>query len=95
MVGGANPTEGQLASVGFIQRRIRLAPLRTLLPLPRDALEKLGMVLPTSEELATVKAFRGTRGALMECDKFFFAVADVPRFGARDIARGSYNAGCV
>lgn len=54
--------------------------------LPKDILDKIVLVMPTSEELATVK--RGVAGPpvfgdvsrLMECDKWFLSLADVPRF---------------
>jgi hypothetical protein len=57
--------------------------------LPRESLEKLAFVLPTSDEIKLVKAFRGPKASLMECDRFFLAVADVPRFGNKVAAFSS------
>jgi hypothetical protein len=51
--------------------------------LPREVLEKLMLVLPTADEVKLLKAYKGKRESLMECDKFVFAVSHVPRFGAK------------
>jgi hypothetical protein len=52
-------------------------------PLTRDALDKLSQLIPKPDELRAVKAFRGDPAALMECDRFFLAIARVPRFPAK------------
>jgi len=52
-------------------------------PLTRDALDKLSQLIPKPDELRAVKGFRGDPAALMECDRFFLAIARVPRFPAK------------
>lgn len=51
--------------------------------LPREVLEKLMLVLPTADEIKLLRAYKGKKDNLMECDKFVAAVAHVPRFGAK------------
>jgi hypothetical protein len=52
-------------------------------PLTRDALDKLSQLIPKPDELRAVKGFKGDPAALMECDRFFLAIARVPRFPAK------------
>lgn len=54
------------------------------LALPRPLLDQLVLLMPTTEDLSAVKAFKGDPSTLMDCDKFYRLLAtSVPRFPAK------------
>ena len=67
---------------------LTLTPVVNGVRLTAEALAVLDELLPTADEAAAVRAFRGDETRLGEAEKFFRAVADVPKARARALALG-------